>query len=82
MEELPESLRNLSCADRRELIGLLWDSLDNDNVLVPETQLAELDRRAGSLLRRRGELCAWPEIQAELQYLISEPFGLLSLQVK
>lgn len=53
------SLTHLSAQERLDLIGQLWDSLEDDNVSLTPAQRAELDRRlaaldeGGEALRRR-----------------------------
>lgn len=57
----------LSPEERLELIGELWDSLDESEIapLSPE-QLAELERRARDAEANPKAGRSWPEVRADL----------------
>jgi putative addiction module component (TIGR02574 family) len=59
-------ISNLSPAERLELIGRLWDSLDSEDVRLTPAQEAELDRRLATLDEDIKTGSTWEKIDAEL----------------
>jgi putative addiction module component (TIGR02574 family) len=65
----PERIRDLTPAERIELIDLLWDSFHDDPDAVPltEAQRLEVRRRLTEHERDPDAARPWPEIRAELE---------------
>jgi len=65
----PERIRDLTPAERIELIELLWDSFieDPDSVPVTEEQRVELRRRLAEHERDPDAAKPWSEVRAELE---------------
>ncbi len=55
----------LSPQERLELIGRLWDSLDDEGVLLTPTQAAELDRRLEVADADLATSVPWENVQTE-----------------
>lgn len=62
----PEEIARLSPEERLSLIGQLWDSLQDDQVPLPEAQRAELSRRLSNLDQQRDKFMTWEDLRAEL----------------
>ncbi len=43
MSDLRHQIENLSAAEKAELLGAVWESLEADALLLTDTQCAELD---------------------------------------
>ncbi len=63
----PEEIGRLTPPERLALIAQLWDSLENEQLPLTESQKAELDRRLASLDDDRRGGVTWPALKAELQ---------------
>ncbi len=65
----PERIRELSPAERIELIELLWESFVEDPNALPvtEEQRAELRRRLAEHERDPGAAKPWSEVRAEIE---------------
>jgi putative addiction module component (TIGR02574 family) len=65
----PERIRELTPAERIELIELLWESFldDPDSLPVTEEQRAELRRRLAEHERDPDAAKPWAEVRAELE---------------
>lgn len=65
----PERIRNLTPAERIQLIEILWDSFleDPDSVPVTDEQRAELRRRLAAHEQDPDAARPWPEIRSELE---------------
>jgi putative addiction module component (TIGR02574 family) len=61
-----EEIARLSPDERLSLIGQLWDSLQDDQIPLPEAQRAELARRLSSLDQQRDKFITWEDLRAEL----------------
>jgi putative addiction module component (TIGR02574 family) len=61
----PKTIARLSPADRLELIGQLWDSLDESDVPLTGAQVEELKRRLMSDNDSASDR-PWSEVEAEL----------------
>lgn len=57
--------------ERLELIGELWDSLDDESLEVTPELAAELDRRLEDLRRNPHAGRPWEEVRAELRQRLS-----------
>lgn len=55
----------LSPEERLDLIGKLWDSLDDDDLILTPAQQQELDRRME--IQGADPSVAWPELRDELR---------------
>jgi putative addiction module component (TIGR02574 family) len=66
MQLSSDELRRLSVAQRLELIGQLWDSLEHEALPLTEAQQLELDRRLATLDADRAEGVSWDALRAEL----------------
>ncbi len=62
----PEEIARLSPEERLALIGRLWDSLQDDQIPLPEAQRAELARRLSTLDQQRDKSITWEDLRAEL----------------
>lgn len=68
MQPLTEDeIGRLSPAERLDLIGQLWDSLEEDQVPLTDAQRTQLNRRLASLDTDRSEGVTWAELKAELE---------------
>jgi putative addiction module component (TIGR02574 family) len=54
----------LSPAEKLELIGELWDSLDAEDIPLTQAQMDEIDRRLAAADSEPG--IPWEEVQARL----------------
>jgi putative addiction module component (TIGR02574 family) len=66
-ESLLSKIKSLSPAERLELIGVVWQSLDLEDVPVTETEKVVLDARIGDEAVNPGDVSAWPEAEARLR---------------
>jgi putative addiction module component (TIGR02574 family) len=57
----------LSPQERLELIGRLWDSLDDDDLPLTPEQEAELDRRLATADADLADSVPWESFRAELR---------------
>jgi len=67
MSDLTPELARLSPRQRLDLIEALWESLDDKDVPVTESQRAELDRRIAGFEQDREESVSWDQLSAELR---------------
>ena len=70
----------LSPAVRLDLIGRLWDSLDEDSVVLTVAMRAELDRRLGRADADLAASVSWENLRTELRSGrgVAKGFGDLS----
>jgi putative addiction module component (TIGR02574 family) len=61
-----DEITRLSPIERLDLIGQLWDSLADDQVLLTTDQTAELDRRLATLDHDGKHAITWASLKAEL----------------
>ena len=61
------NLDRLSPQERLALIGQLWDSLDDADVVVTVAQQAELERRLASLAEDRDAAVTWEALRDALR---------------
>ncbi|MBP2160654.1 MULTISPECIES: addiction module protein [Asticcacaulis] len=62
----PEEINQLTVAERLELIGELWDSIENKDIPLTPAQLAELDRRIATFDEDIKEAVSWDDLKVEL----------------
>jgi putative addiction module component (TIGR02574 family) len=62
-----DEISRLSPPERLELIGQLWDSLEQERLPLTTAQEGELERRLTSLDRDRREGITWASLKAELE---------------
>jgi putative addiction module component (TIGR02574 family) len=60
-------LERLSSSERLELIGQLWDSLDDGQIHLSMEQQKELGRRLETLEEDKKEAVSWAELKGELE---------------
>ncbi|MGB1557377.1 MAG: addiction module protein [Oceanococcaceae bacterium] len=68
---LISKVKTLSPKDRLELIGAVWESLDQSHVLVSADERALLDSRLQDLDQNPLSQSPWPEVRARLRKLIT-----------
>ena len=61
-----EEIVRLSPQERLDLIGQLWDSLDDSRIELPVAQQTEIARRLESLDVDRQQAVTWEQLRAEL----------------
>lgn len=59
------AIEAMSAAQRLELIGKIWDTLDPDDVPLTDEQKRELDRRLDDHARDPGGI-PWEQVRREL----------------
>ncbi|MFZ2965218.1 MAG: addiction module protein [Rhodoglobus sp.] len=59
--------RQLNSADRLELIGELWQSLNPDELPVTDAEQAMLDERLADMSTNPDSGRPWEEVEADLQ---------------
>ncbi len=62
-----DEIARLSPPERLELIGQLWDSLEDEQFPLTDVQQEEVARRLTSLDRDRREGITWAALKAELE---------------
>ncbi len=67
MDKGSASLARLSPQERLALIGNLWDSLDDADVVLTPAQQEELGRRLAALGKDRDAAVAWPEFRDQIR---------------
>ena len=60
-------VKNLSAADRIELIGVVWETLSPADVPVTEAEKSLLDARLADLDKSPDDQSPWSEVQARLR---------------
>ena len=63
---LVDEMVKLPAPDRLELIGALWDSLDDEEVPLTPAQAAELDRRLNDMEENPGDEMPWEEARKRI----------------
>lgn len=66
-ETLLFKVKNLSPAERLELIGVVWESLDVTDVPVTEVEMAILDARIDDELKNPLDVSPWSEVEDRLR---------------
>ena len=66
MSNLRNEIRNLSTAEKFELLDALWESLQADELALTETQRDELDFRIAQYERNPDEVMPWEQVRAGL----------------
>ncbi|MBI2301576.1 MAG: addiction module protein [Armatimonadetes bacterium] len=60
-------VKDLSAADRIELIGLVWQTLELGDLPVTELERATLDARIDDETRNPHDASPWSEVEARLR---------------
>ena len=61
----PEDVAALSLDERLDLIGMIWDSLRENDVEPTEAQKAELERRLAAHKANPDDVVSWEAVLAE-----------------
>lgn len=69
-QSLMAKVTSLTPAERLELIGVVWDSLPHQDLIVSDAEKALLDARLADMERNPGDQSSWSEVKARLQRLI------------
>jgi putative addiction module component (TIGR02574 family) len=64
--ELVEEMVKLPAPERLEMIGALWDSLNDGEVPLTKAQVAELDRRLDDMDKNPGDEMTWEEAKQRI----------------
>lgn len=64
---LLSKVKSLSPAERLELIGVVWESLDIVDVPVSDTERAILEARIEDEATNPQDVSSWPEAEARLR---------------
>jgi putative addiction module component (TIGR02574 family) len=67
MQLTHDQITRLSPDERLALIAQLWDSLDDRQVQLTPSQLAELERRLATLDQDHAQSVTWESLKAELE---------------
>ena len=68
---LISKVKTLSPKDRLELIGVVWESLDQSTVSVSPAERELLDARLKDLEENPSDQSSWPEVKSRLRELVS-----------
>ncbi len=60
-------VKQLSVAERMELISAVWESLDPNEIPVSDSEKALLDARLEDLKQNPRDQSAWPEVRERLK---------------
>ena len=66
-QALLSKVKELPPAERLELIGEVWESLDLANLPVTDEEKAILDARVDDETKNPGDASSWPEVEARLR---------------
>ncbi len=66
-QTLRDRVRQLTPADRLELISELWESLDTDDISVTDGERELLDQRLAALQTDPDAGRSWDDVKAELR---------------
>ena len=69
-ESILAKVSRLSSADRRHLIGKVWDTLSPEDLPVTDAERAMLDARLADMEAHPDDQSPWPEVKARLERLI------------
>lgn len=64
---LLSQVKRLSAAERIELIGVVWDTLDADEAPVTDAERALLDARLADMQLNPEDQSPWSEVQPRLR---------------
>jgi putative addiction module component (TIGR02574 family) len=62
----PDDIKRLSVEERLELIGDLWDSIEDERLSLTAAQAAELDRRTATFDEDIKDAITWDEFRDKL----------------
>ena len=63
---LVDEMVKLPAPDRLEVIGALWDSLQDEEMTLTHAQAAELDRRLNDMEENPGDEMPWEEARKRI----------------
>jgi len=63
-ESLLAKVSSLSPANRLELIGVVWDTLSPNDLVVTDAERALLDARLADINAHPDDQSPWPEVRA------------------
>jgi len=66
LQNIRYEIRNLSAAEKFELLDALWESLEADELSLTEAQRSELDDRLARYERDRDNVLPWEKVKATL----------------
>ena len=66
-QALLSKVKELPPAERLELIGEVWESLDLASLPVTDEEKAILDARIDDETKNPGDVSSWPEVEARLR---------------
>jgi putative addiction module component (TIGR02574 family) len=66
-QALLSKVKSLSPAERLELIGAVWETLDVEDVPVSDAEKAVLDQRIEDELANPQDVSPWPQVEARLR---------------
>jgi len=69
-ESLMEKIASLKPADRLELIGVVWDSLSQDDLPVTDAERALLDARLADMESNPDDQSPWSDVKTRLERLL------------
>jgi putative addiction module component (TIGR02574 family) len=61
-----QEILHLSVEERLQMIEQIWDSIDHENIALPEKQQQELDRRLERHAAGETKFVSWESIKREL----------------
>jgi putative addiction module component (TIGR02574 family) len=61
--EIMAQLRVMAPAERREVVGKIWDEFADQDLALTPAQAAELDRRLAEHKARPADVISWNEIK-------------------
>jgi putative addiction module component (TIGR02574 family) len=66
MSELRNQIESLSAAEKAELLGVVWESLEGDAASSTDAQRAELDDRIDRHEKNPSDVIPWEQVRANL----------------
>ena len=66
MSDLHNEIRNLSPAEKFDLLDAVWESLENDPLPLSTEQREELDYRVARYRRNPADVTPWEQVMADL----------------
>jgi len=68
MSDLHNQIRNLSAAEKFDLLDAVWKSLESDPLPLSTEQRAELDYRVARYRQNLADVIPWEMLSAELRH--------------
>ncbi len=66
MSDLRGQIRDLSSAEKFDLLDVLWESIEADEVTLSDSQRNELNYRLDQYNRNPDDVIAWEQVRAGL----------------